>query len=172
MAFTNEEDELIRKLVAHHGTNAWDLIAAQMMGRTPRQCRERWNSYLMPSLRNGPWDAEEDTQLVHLVRQFGNKWVAISKFFYGRSDSNVKNRWYTHFVKSKSGKYAAPLRKLSVTQPVPTTRFVDLPHEGKTREDVVPPLVGQRGSSKWPGDWLPEEAVVWADDESLFPSFQ
>ena len=99
VSFTPEEDALLRRFVEIHGPDAWDVISKNMMGRTQRQCRERWRSYLMPSIRNDPWTKEEDELLVRLVEMFNNKWVQIAKFFHGRSDSNVKNRWYTHVRK-------------------------------------------------------------------------
>ena len=96
-AFTQEEDALLRRLVQMYGTDNWALVSRGMIGRTARQCRERYRSYLMPTLKNGPWTAEEDILLLRLVQMYHNKWVLIASHFDGRSDSNVKNRWYTHF---------------------------------------------------------------------------
>lgn len=97
VAFTHEEDLLLRQLVKIHGDDNWLAVARGMIGRSPRQCRERYRSYLKPGVKNGPWTSEEDTLLLQLVQIFHNKWVVIASHFEGRSDSNVKNRWYTHF---------------------------------------------------------------------------
>ena len=94
--FTREEDALLKQLVAIYGTQNWATIASRMISRTPRQCRERYHSYLVPTLKNGPWTQEEDQLLINLVSIYNNRWVIIASHFDGRSDSNVKNRWYTH----------------------------------------------------------------------------
>ena len=97
-AFTFQEDCLLSNLVMMFGNQKWDIISSCMIERTPRQCRERWKSYLSPGLSNGPWSEQEDNLLLDLYYQYGTKWVTISKYFQGRSDSNVKNRWYTHLI--------------------------------------------------------------------------
>ncbi|OHS93974.1 hypothetical protein TRFO_11451 [Tritrichomonas foetus] len=92
-AFSPEEDALIANFVNINGATKWDIVASFLPGRNARQCRERWRSSLSPGLTNGPWTKEEDKLLVKLHSQFGPKWSQISKYFVGRSDYNVKNRW-------------------------------------------------------------------------------
>lgn len=74
----------------------WTMIASHMPGRSPRQCRERFKKYLSPNVNNSPWTYSEDMLLLHLINQFGNRWAQISVYFPGRTDSNIKNRWYKH----------------------------------------------------------------------------
>jgi hypothetical protein len=81
------------RLVALHGTSQWDLVAKAMEGRTPRQCRERWKSFLSPGHVNGAWSTAEDRKLIELYRIHGPRWAFIARQFTGRSDYNVKNRW-------------------------------------------------------------------------------
>ena len=40
-AWTREEDAIIARLVAQHGTRSWPTIAANLYNRTGKQCRER-----------------------------------------------------------------------------------------------------------------------------------
>ena len=47
--WTTEEDDTVRRLVQVHGT-AWSLMAAQLQGRTGKQCRERWHNHLNPNI--------------------------------------------------------------------------------------------------------------------------
>jgi hypothetical protein len=53
-------------------------------------------NYLAPHLRTDPWTEPEDKLLVAKVNELGFAWSAISQFFQGRSDNDVKNRWYSH----------------------------------------------------------------------------
>ena len=101
--FTEEEDMTLIYLVNLFGETHWPLIAKSIEGRTARQCRERYKTYLAPDLSNGPWTKDEDELLKELVEEIGLKWAEIAKRFNGRSDNNVKNRWYTYH-KPKSQK--------------------------------------------------------------------
>ncbi|OHT00817.1 Myb-like DNA-binding domain containing protein [Tritrichomonas foetus] len=89
--FSLEEDENLKKLVAMYETPHWNEIARYMENRTPRQCRERFNNYLRPEIKNGPWTPEDDELLLRLYNEMGPKWSLIVKSFNGRSAVNVKN---------------------------------------------------------------------------------
>lgn len=91
--FTAEEDKKLMELVAKTKTRNWNEIAASLGSRNARQCRERWNNYLNPSLRNDPWTEEEDKLLLDKHAEFGTHWNKISKCFSNRSDNAVRNRW-------------------------------------------------------------------------------
>ena len=53
--WTAEEDDLVRGLVAAHGTKKWSLIAQNLEGRLGKQCRERWYNHLDPAIKRTPW---------------------------------------------------------------------------------------------------------------------
>jgi hypothetical protein len=91
--FTREEDEKLRFLVRELGTSEWVAIAGQMRTRTTRQCRERWQNYLRPDIKNGPWTEEEEELLVAKYREYGPIWRAIALFFPKRTDVDIKNCW-------------------------------------------------------------------------------
>ena len=91
--FTKEEDEKLRSIVAKYGESDWDMIADMMPGRNQRQCRERWLNYLSPSVNKEPWTREEDQLLIDKHNELGSRWVKIARFFTGRSDTAIKNRW-------------------------------------------------------------------------------
>ncbi|KAH0793086.1 Myb-like DNA-binding domain containing protein [Histomonas meleagridis] len=74
----------------------WLAVALQIPGRTARQCRDRWTNYLSPQNKNAPWTVEEDNLLAQKYLELGSQWTIIAKYFDGRSENNVKNRWYTH----------------------------------------------------------------------------
>jgi hypothetical protein len=93
--FSPDEDVQLKQLVARLGEQ-WREVAAQMANRNARQCKERWTNYLSPSVRLDPWTEEEDQLLVEKVNACGFAWSVIAQAFNGRSDNDVKNRWYSH----------------------------------------------------------------------------
>jgi len=97
--FTKMEDELLLRLVTENSGAKWKLIATHFEGRTPRQCRDRYNHYLSPDISNSKWTQEEEQQLKDLVKIHGTKWSIISTLVKGRSPNNLKNRWYKHIIR-------------------------------------------------------------------------
>jgi hypothetical protein len=113
LKFTPEEDSKLLELVAQLGPKRWIEVSAQLGTRNPRQCRERYNNYLNPELRQGLWTAEEDALLEKKYREMGAKWNKISKFFVNRSDNSLRNRWMMlarHQAKEKGGQITAGWR--------------------------------------------------------------
>jgi len=72
----------------------WAELATKLPGRTGKQIRDRWTNYLNPKIDRKPFTREEDEQLWHGQKVYGNKWVEISEsvFEYKRSENQVKNR--------------------------------------------------------------------------------
>lgn len=93
--FTRAEDIKLKDLVNKYSTNNWKLIAKELPPRTPRQCRERWNNYIDPSLSQEPWTQEEDEILIRIHDQFGNHWKQIESYLPNRSKNSIKKRWTT-----------------------------------------------------------------------------
>ena len=112
--FTPQEDALLTKIMFQGPFETWIAVAEQLPGRTPRQCRDRWVNYLSPSNKNGPWTSEEDQLLTEKYMEHGPQWTTIAKFFDGRSENNVKNRWYT-YLKNKF----QPTNKIHSITPTP-----------------------------------------------------
>jgi hypothetical protein len=97
--FTADEDMRLKALVGRYGRNLWDEIAKLMEDRTPRQCRDRYNNYLLESISVMPWTPEEDAIIAERFRIVGPKWADIAKFLRGRNGNHVKNRWNKHICK-------------------------------------------------------------------------
>ncbi|OHS94338.1 hypothetical protein TRFO_11196 [Tritrichomonas foetus] len=112
--FTPQEDATLKKLVNELGCTKWSEIASKLLNRTGRQCRERWKNYLAPGIENGPWTIEEDSILIQKVGEFGTIWSKIVKFFPGRTDVNLKNRWVT--LKNKGVHHTSNQPKIHQTQ--------------------------------------------------------
>ncbi|CAD8171291.1 unnamed protein product [Paramecium octaurelia] len=111
----NEDDALVRiisEFQAQNKGNKWSQIATELnkttglnVHRNGKQCRERWNNHLNPSINRNPWQQLEDLELMRLAIQNGKKWALISKKLkLQRSENNVKNRFNCLMRKEKSGK--------------------------------------------------------------------
>lgn len=92
MPFTQEEDDMLRDAVEKYRDN-WEMIASHVYGRNERQCRDRWEKYLDPSLNKGEWTPEEDKLIMDSVEEYGRKWSKIDVLFKGRSSTAIKNRY-------------------------------------------------------------------------------
>lgn len=54
-----EDDARVAELVGEIGAKKWSCIAAQLPGRTGKQCRERWHNHLNPHINKMPWSEHE-----------------------------------------------------------------------------------------------------------------
>jgi len=86
------------EFVSKHGPS-WAVLASLMDGRTGKQIRDRYLNNLRPDIKNGNWTIEEDTLLIHLSYTIGHKWSKIATYLPGRTEGQVKNRFYSHIKK-------------------------------------------------------------------------
>ncbi|KAJ7943506.1 MYB transcription factor [Quillaja saponaria] len=105
VTWTQEEDDILREQISIHGTQNWTSIASKFDGKTTRQCRRRWYTYLNSDFKKGGWSPEEDLLLCEAQKIFGNRWTEIAKVVSGRTDNAVKNRFST--LCKKRAKYEA-----------------------------------------------------------------
>ena len=90
-----EEDKALARLVDKYGDHeAWKHICLELGGRNTKQCRERWNNHLDPTLRHGDWSPEED-EVIETMRKQGAGWAEIAKKLQGRTDNKVKIRYHS-----------------------------------------------------------------------------
>ena len=102
--WTPEEDEILRKLVTQHGPK-WSVISTLMSGiRTGKQIRDRFVNKLDVCIMEKPWSSEEDSIVIKCWQEFGNRWSEIAKQLSGRTESMVKNRFYSHIKRKRIGK--------------------------------------------------------------------
>jgi hypothetical protein len=95
-----EDDNLLRAAEKFAGTR-WKAIAALIPGRTRKQCWNRWQYALDPSIvrtskrATGKWLTEEDKTLVSAVKKHnGKNWVEIAELVPGRTKRQCMDRWH------------------------------------------------------------------------------
>ena len=91
--FTDEEDNLIKKIVFEKGEHCWKLISEIITYRTPRQIRERWKHYLSPNVKIKEWTDEEDKILIEQYNYLGPRWTKIKEKIPEHTSVNIKNRY-------------------------------------------------------------------------------
>lgn len=91
--FTKEEDEKLLILVEKHEKD-WRKISNDMIDRSIRQCKERYFHYLSPNIKKEKWTDEEDMILLMNIGKQGKKWKVLEKLFPGRTEIDIRNRYY------------------------------------------------------------------------------
>jgi hypothetical protein len=119
--FTPDEDVRIRFLVERLGTQSWREIARFLPGHSARQCRNRYQNFLLDSLPTNRWTPEEDSIVTQKSHRIGPKWVEIAGLLDGRTGNDVKNRWNYHLCKVDNGippLWEAPLERIPLPEPI------------------------------------------------------
>ena len=117
--FTQTEDELLLFLVGLMGEKRWKEISKLIPGKSVRQCRERYKTYLKPGINLDEWTPEDDSKLKELVENIGPKWAVLTSYFPGRTDNALKNRYNVHLTEHKKPRKNA--KKVQKEQPIKET---------------------------------------------------
>jgi hypothetical protein len=100
--WTVEEDKKLLDWVNKERTSKWSACAQLIKGRSGKQCRERYFNTLIPSVKKGNWTIEKDYILFNLFNSYGTQWSKINKFFTGRTENSIKNRFYSTLRRIKT----------------------------------------------------------------------
>jgi hypothetical protein len=90
------EDQRLLAAIYRFGLDSWISIASFVgNGRTRSQCFQRWNRGLDPRICKGNWMIQEETRLMNLVKENGEKsWTKIAQLMGNRSDVQCRYRYY------------------------------------------------------------------------------
>lgn len=93
------EDAQLVELISIHG-RVWAKVASMMGSRTGKQVRDRFLNVLAANIKKGPWTEAEDQKIWVLHKQLGAHWCKIAAHMEGRTEIQVKNRFYTHLKRN------------------------------------------------------------------------
>jgi len=96
--WTSAEDTQLLELVKKYGKK-WAKIASFMETRNGKQVRDHYLNALVPDINRGVWTPEEDEVIIKLYSQLGAQWCRISECLPGRTETQVKGRFYTQLRK-------------------------------------------------------------------------
>lgn len=92
------EDEKVLELIGQFG-QSWAQIANALGNRTGKQVRDRYLNYLRSDINEEEFTPEEDQKLLSLFYEIGRRWAKIASYLPGRTECQVKNRYYTFLQK-------------------------------------------------------------------------
>ncbi|PVH94490.1 hypothetical protein DM02DRAFT_539343, partial [Periconia macrospinosa] len=76
------------------GSVNWHNVAAQIPGRSNKDCRKRWVYALALNITKGSWEPAEDDRLRTGVRLHGTKWAIVSRLVETRNGDQCSRRWH------------------------------------------------------------------------------
>jgi len=98
--WTAQEDAILLEMAGTYEKN-WAKVVQHIPNRTVKQIRERWSNHVNPIVNHAPFSEEEDSILVQMHEELGNKWALIAKKLNSRTAEGVKIRWKSLCRKSK-----------------------------------------------------------------------
>lgn len=77
--WTAVEDAILIDYVKRYGEGNWNAVQKNVgLQRCGKSCRLRWANHLRPNLKKGSFTPEEESLIIKLHSQLGNKWARMA----------------------------------------------------------------------------------------------
>ena len=80
-----EEDARLIEFVEKYGDKKWSKCENEFLGRTGKQCRQRYKFFLDPKINKKAWTDSEDQIMMKLFDIHGSKWSMMKESLPGRT---------------------------------------------------------------------------------------
>jgi len=101
--WSNVEDAILLECIEIY-RKKWTKIGRMIGGRTGKQVRDRYLNVLIPDIKREEWSEKEDEMIIKMFESIGAQWCQIAEKLEGRTEVQVKNRYYTYLKKVSEGK--------------------------------------------------------------------
>jgi len=124
--WTEEEDKFLKTIYTLGETRDWYqtalLMEIQFPGKywTKEECKGRWNSILNTPDSKKSWSMRDELEILIVHKMCKNNWSSAAELLQGRSNNNIKNRFYSIFrkvtskVKRMEVRYSCPIELLEI----------------------------------------------------------
>lgn len=99
--WSEAEDALLSRIVPPEGPMNWVRIAFEISNRSPKQCRQRYNQNLRPTLKNTPIDESETEFVEDWIERHGKDWAGCAAAFGNRSENQLRGWWNSRTKSAK-----------------------------------------------------------------------
>ena len=101
-SWSKEDDTRLAEIMKKYkNPRDWEPIAKEHgMGKTAKDCHERWIRYLKPGVRKGQWTDQEDAIVIDAVQNSSEqpftRWSDLAQRLPGRVGKQIRDRWVNH----------------------------------------------------------------------------
>jgi hypothetical protein len=97
----DDDTRLTEIMKKYKNPRDWGPIATEHgMGKSAKECHERWIRYLKPGVRKGQWTDQEDSIVIDAVtnssEQPFTRWSDLAQQLPGRVGKQIRDRWVNH----------------------------------------------------------------------------
>eukprot|EP00535_Pseudo-nitzschia_heimii_P011787 CAMPEP_0197197888 /NCGR_PEP_ID=MMETSP1423-20130617/33089_1 /TAXON_ID=476441 /ORGANISM="Pseudo-nitzschia heimii, Strain UNC1101" /LENGTH=1090 /DNA_ID=CAMNT_0042651715 /DNA_START=72 /DNA_END=3344 /DNA_ORIENTATION=- len=101
-SWSKDDDRRLTEIMKKYkNPRDWEPIAKEHgMGKSAKDCHERWIRYLKPGVRKGQWTDQEDSIVIDAVQNSSEqpftRWSDLAQRLPGRVGKQIRDRWVNH----------------------------------------------------------------------------